>query len=74
MKRKNKNKGKSSLYFAGFAEGFALATMLVGATVGYFSLIVYEPKVKYTVEYQVPVTNDDIGLHRLSVQDVEAML
>lgn len=70
MKRKNKNKG----YINGLGDGFLIGFCLLGVIGTYFCIILYQPRVAYTVEYMIPVVHDDIGLQRLTVEDVEAML
>lgn len=70
MKRKNKKQG----YFNGLCMGFSLCCMTFLPFATYMTAVLYEPRVEYTVDYQVPVSHDDIGLERITLNDIEAML
>lgn len=49
----HERKYKPTPYIDGLGAGFTLATLLVGVTTAYFSLILYEPRVEYTVTWQI---------------------
>lgn len=65
---------KKQGYLNGLCMGFSLCCMTFLPFATYMTAVLYEPRVDYTVAFEVPVSYDDIGSERITLNDIEAML